>query len=62
MKKREFMFCFQGNPDRNPIMITAWDIGDAIEQTHMIDNFPDGHVMSVNNRTGKPTIVDFQED
>ena len=60
MKQGEFIFVQPGNPQAKPVSIMAWDINDAIEKSHK--RLPPGRVICVNNRSGKPTIVDFEID
>lgn len=60
MKKRKFIFRNVSDPEKREVEVMAWDIDGAIEQT--IDILPSGHVSLVNNRPGRPTIVDWQED
>jgi len=62
MKKREFIFTMPGNPEFTPVSVTAWDIDDAIERTHVDNLLPPGRVTFVNNTPGKPTVVGFETD
>ena len=62
IRQREFVFVFWNNPNRKSISIFADGIDDAIEQTHNMPGFPNGHVQDVSNRPGKSTIVTLQID